>query len=46
LLKYLRDETALIRLEGLEDIDTYVLEENKRIQHIQVKYSESRQEKQ
>jgi hypothetical protein len=44
LLKFLRDETALIRLEGLEDIDTYVLEENKRIQHIQVKYSENRQD--
>lgn len=44
LLKFLRDETALISLEGLEDIDTYVLEENKRIQHIQVKYSENRQD--
>lgn len=44
LLKFLRDETALIRLEGLEDIDTYVLEKNKRIEHIQVKYSENRQD--
>ncbi len=44
LLKSLSDETALVRLEGFEDIDTYILEENKQIQHIQVKYSESRQD--
>ncbi|AKB77827.1 hypothetical protein MSHOH_1344 [Methanosarcina horonobensis HB-1 = JCM 15518] len=44
LLKFLRDETALIRLEGLEDIDTYVLEKTKHIEHIQVKYSENRQD--
>jgi hypothetical protein len=44
LLKSLSDETALVRLEGFEDIDTYILEEKKQIQHIQVKYSESIQD--
>lgn len=44
LLQYLNSETNYIRFEGIEDIDTYISKEEETIHHIQVKYSQDKQD--
>lgn len=40
----LNSETDYIRFEGIEDIDTYILKKERAIHHIQVKYSQDKQD--
>lgn len=44
LLQYLNSETDYIRFEGIEDIDTFISEKERTIHHIQVKYSQDKQD--
>lgn len=38
------DDNKKIRFEGIEDIDSYILEENSLVEHIQLKYSTLKQD--
>jgi hypothetical protein len=44
LLQYLNSDTDYIRFEGIEDIDTYISKKEETIHHIQVKYSQDKQD--